>query len=65
MDLRKDHIHLNLSHLDHKVLEEKLPGITESAKIFAGVDVRKNQSPFNQQFITIWVEFQQIFMEKF
>ena len=42
---KKDHIHLNLSHLDHKVLEEKLPGITESAKIFAGVDVRKQPIP--------------------
>ena len=42
---QKDHIHLNLSHLDNKVLEEKLPGITESAKIFAGVDVRKGPIP--------------------
>ncbi len=42
---KKDHIHLNLSHLDHKILEEKLPGITESAKIFAGVDVRKEPIP--------------------
>ncbi len=41
----KDHIHLNLSHLDQKVLEERLPGITESAKIFAGVDVRKEPIP--------------------
>ncbi|MBC11233.1 MAG: succinate dehydrogenase flavoprotein subunit [Rickettsiales bacterium] len=42
---KKDHIHLNLSHLDNKVLEERLPGITESAKIFAGVDVRKQPIP--------------------
>ena len=42
---KKDHIHLNLHHLDHNVLEEKLPGITESAKIFAGVDVRKDPIP--------------------
>ncbi len=42
---KKDHIHLNLQHLDNKILEEKLPGITESAKIFAGVDVRKNPIP--------------------
>ena len=42
---KKDHIHLNLNHLDHKVLEERLPGITESAKIFAGVDVRKDPIP--------------------
>jgi len=42
---RKDHIHLNLHHLDPKILQEKLPGITESAKIFAGVDVRKKPIP--------------------
>jgi len=42
---RKDHIHLNLHHLDPKTLQEKLPGITESAKIFAGVDVRKKPIP--------------------
>ena len=42
---RKDHIHLNLHHLDPKVLQEKLPGITESAKIFAGVDVLKKPIP--------------------
>ncbi len=42
---RKDHIHLNLHHLDPQVLQEKLPGITESAKIFAGVDVRKKPIP--------------------
>ena len=41
MWFKKDHIHLNLSHLENKILEEKLPGITESAKIFAGVDVQK------------------------
>ena len=35
----------NLHHLDHNVLEEKLPGITESAKIFAGVDVKKDPIP--------------------
>ncbi len=42
---KKDHIHLNLNHLDKTTLEEKLPGITESAKIFAGVDVTKNPIP--------------------
>ena len=42
---RKDHIHLNLKHLDKKTLETKLPGITESAKIFAGVDVKKDPIP--------------------
>jgi len=41
----KDHIHLNLNHLDPKVLAERLPGISESAKIFAGVDVTKEPIP--------------------
>ncbi len=40
-----DHIHLNLNHLDPKVLGERLPGISESAKIFAGVDVTKEPIP--------------------
>lgn len=42
---KKDHIHLVLSHLDPKVLHERLPGISESAKIFAGVDVTKEPIP--------------------
>ena len=41
----KDHIHLHLSHLDPKVLHERLPGITESARIFAGVDITKEPIP--------------------
>jgi succinate dehydrogenase / fumarate reductase, flavoprotein subunit len=41
----KDHIHLHLEHLDPKVLNERLPGISESAKIFAGVDVTKQPIP--------------------
>jgi len=40
-----DHIHLHLDHLDPKVLAERLPGISESAKIFAGVDVRREPIP--------------------
>jgi succinate dehydrogenase flavoprotein subunit len=40
-----DHIHLNLSHLPPEALAERLPGITESAKIFAGVDVTKEPIP--------------------
>jgi len=36
---KKDHIYLHLDHLDPKVLHERLPGISESARIFAGVDV--------------------------
>jgi succinate dehydrogenase / fumarate reductase flavoprotein subunit len=42
---RKDHIFLHLDHLDPKVLAERLPGITESAKIFAGVDLRREPIP--------------------
>ncbi len=41
----KDHIHLNLAHLDPKILAHRLPGISESAKIFAGVDVTKQPIP--------------------
>jgi succinate dehydrogenase / fumarate reductase flavoprotein subunit len=41
----KDHIHLNLQHLDPKILAERLPGITESAKIFAGVDITREPIP--------------------
>jgi succinate dehydrogenase / fumarate reductase flavoprotein subunit len=41
----KDHIHLDLTHLDPKVIHEKLPGIAETAKIFAGVDVTRQPIP--------------------
>ena len=41
----KDHIHLHLEHIDPKVLAERLPGISETAKIFAGVDVTKEPIP--------------------
>src|SRR5687768_3835877 len=41
----KDHIFLHLDHLDPAVLHERLPGISESAKIFAGVDVTKEPIP--------------------
>ncbi|GEQ98961.1 succinate dehydrogenase flavoprotein subunit [Iodidimonas gelatinilytica] len=40
-----DHMHLHLDHLDPAILAERLPGISESAKIFAGVDVRKEPIP--------------------
>ena len=40
-----DHIYLHLDHLDPKVLHERLPGISESARIFAGVDVTKEPIP--------------------
>ncbi|MEW6641315.1 MAG: succinate dehydrogenase flavoprotein subunit [Pseudomonadota bacterium] len=41
----KDHIFLHLDHLDPKVLHERLPGISESAKIFANVDVTRQPIP--------------------
>jgi succinate dehydrogenase / fumarate reductase flavoprotein subunit len=41
----KDHIYLHLEHLDPKLLHERLPGISETAKIFAGVDVTKAPIP--------------------
>jgi succinate dehydrogenase / fumarate reductase flavoprotein subunit len=40
-----DHIHLNLSHLPKETLELRLPGISESARIFAGVDLTKEPIP--------------------
>ena len=40
-----DHIHLNLNHLPPEVLHERLPGISESARIFAGVDVTREPIP--------------------
>ena len=41
----KDHANLHLSHLDPKIIHERLPGIAESARIFAGVDVTKEPIP--------------------
>jgi succinate dehydrogenase / fumarate reductase flavoprotein subunit len=41
----KDHIHLHLNHLPPETLHERLPGISESAKIFAGVDVTREPIP--------------------
>src|ERR1700726_765826 len=41
----KDHLFLHLDHLDPKVLHERLPGISESARIFAGVDVTREPIP--------------------
>ncbi len=42
---KKDHIFLHLDHLDPKVLHERLPGISDTARIFAGVDVTKAPIP--------------------
>jgi succinate dehydrogenase / fumarate reductase flavoprotein subunit len=41
----KDHIFLHLDHIDPKILAERLPGITETAKIFAGVDLTREPIP--------------------
>jgi succinate dehydrogenase (ubiquinone) flavoprotein subunit len=41
----KDHLYLHLNHLPPEELHEKLPGISETAKIFAGVDVTKEPIP--------------------
>ncbi|KAJ3355699.1 succinate dehydrogenase flavoprotein subunit [Entophlyctis luteolus] len=41
----KDHIYLQLSHLPKEILHERLPGISETAAIFAGVDVTKEPIP--------------------
>ena len=40
-----DHVHLNLSHLGADILNERLPGISETARIFAGVDVTREPIP--------------------
>jgi succinate dehydrogenase / fumarate reductase flavoprotein subunit len=41
----KDHIYLHLDHLDPKIIHERLPGISDSARIFANVDVTKEPIP--------------------
>ena len=41
----KDHVNLHLDHIDHKVIEERLPGIAESAKTFCEIDVTKDPIP--------------------
>ena len=41
----KDFVHLHLEHVDPAIIEERLPGISETARIFAGVDVRKEPMP--------------------
>ncbi len=41
----QDHVHLHLEHLGSEVIDERLPGIAETARIFAGVDVTKEPIP--------------------
>ena len=45
MGPKKDHLFLHLDHLDPAVLHERLPGISETARIFSGVDVTKQPIP--------------------
>jgi len=42
---KRDHIHLHIEHLDPELIHERLPGISETARIFAGVDVTKEPMP--------------------
>ncbi|BET30597.1 MAG: succinate dehydrogenase flavoprotein subunit [Wolbachia endosymbiont of Ephestia elutella] len=42
---KKDHMYLNIAHLDPEVIKLRLPGISETAKTFAGVDVTKDPIP--------------------
>ena len=42
---KQDHIHLHIEHLDPELIHERLPGISETARIFAGVDVTKEPMP--------------------
>ncbi len=42
---KKDHIYLHLEHLDPEIIHKRLPGIAETAKVFAGVDVTKQPIP--------------------
>lgn len=41
----KDHVHLHVEHLDPKLVHERLPGVVETAKVFAGVDATKEPIP--------------------
>ena len=41
----KDHIHLHLEHVDPKVIQERLPGIAETARVFGGIDVTRQPIP--------------------
>ncbi|WP_253299907.1 succinate dehydrogenase flavoprotein subunit [Wolbachia endosymbiont of Chironomus riparius] len=43
--VNKDHVYLTIAHLDPKVIKLRLPGISETAKTFAGVDVTKDPIP--------------------
>ena len=55
---KKDHIHLNLSHLPPETLALRLPGISESARIFAGRRPDQGTDPGDSRpFTTTWAAF--------
>ena len=60
----KDHIFLNLQHLGGDVIDERLPGISDSAKVFAGVDVAKIQFLYCRPYTTTWVVYQPTIVAK-
>ena len=41
----KDHVHLHLEHVDVAIINERLPGIAETARVFAGIDVHRQPMP--------------------
>jgi succinate dehydrogenase (ubiquinone) flavoprotein subunit len=41
----KDHVYLQLSHLPTEIIMDRLPGIAETASIFAGIDITKQPIP--------------------
>ena len=60
-----DHIFLHLEHLGADVLWERLPGITETARIFAGVDATKEPIRSSRPSITTWAAFQPTITARF
>ena len=53
----KDHIYLTLAHLEPEVIHERLPGISETAAIFSGVDVTKEPIPVLPTVRKCWPSF--------
>jgi len=60
----KDHIYLHLDHLDPAILRERLPGISESARIFSRVDVTRQPIPVCQLRTTVWAAYPRAIMPK-
>ena len=67
MVINKDHaLACILEHIDKVTLNKRLPGISETAAIFAGIRFNKqNQFQCNQLSTIIWEEYQQIFEQRF